>query len=234
MAYLFARAHAERVGAELQIDPWIGEKVFDVPVNRVTEASRNLPRRSSIDIRPDETDVDIRCYAQCQEAMIYTKSQARSWLKFKLSSSEIFNDPEAAQMAKRIPHTGAAHRRVGDYLGAGYPVVSEKSIFNAVDKFRLFECPFVLLTEEKPVPRGNLSADIQFLPDFYWMCHAPFLLRGNSSFSWTAGLLNPNRVFSPVIAHLAGGREHDVDFIEGNYSPLSDRTGGTPTLHVYP
>ena len=218
MSYLHARAHAERVGAELQMDPWIGEKIFEVPINRIAPENRNLPRRNEFDLRPDETNVNIRTYAQSQSAMIYTRNQARKWLVMALFQEAVrlpvswLNDHLDGPAGGRI----FAHRRVGDYIGYGYPVVSELSYEQALAKFRLVG-NLVFVTEENPSVVPSLPSELAFFPDFLRLLRAKILLRGNSSFSWLAGLLGFGHVFSPVIDGLEGGKEHDVRFVEGNW-----------------
>lgn len=226
MSYLHAAEHARRVGAELQMDPWIGERIFEVPVNRISEVNRNLPRRTEFDLKPDETNIELRTYAQSQEAMIYTRSWAREYLPLMLDPLpgrtrrpwNISCDELTCWLRKDAL---VAHRRVGDYIGYGYPVVSEASILRAVEKFGL-KGDLELVTEENPRISPTVPADISWLPDFLTMMRAKTLLRGNSSFSWVAGLLGFGRVFSPVIDGLDGGMEHDVEFVEGNHSKFAN------------
>jgi hypothetical protein len=222
MSWLHAYAHAQRVGAEFQCPPWIGEQVFHLPEYRRPDG-KERPRRSEIELKPDETDVEIRGYAQNQAAMIYTKKWAQSVLTLKRHSAEVFTDESLRWM---LDDELIAHRRVGDYIGYGYPIVSEASIQKCWSDN--FNPPWrmTILTEEKPTP-GRLPNDLSMLPDFYRMVRAPNLIRGNSSFSWLAALLSYGRVFSPVVKGLAGGREHDVEFVEGNWPALSDLACGS-------
>jgi hypothetical protein len=221
MSYLHARAHAERVGAELQMEAWIGEKVFDVPINHVTDENKNLPIRSELDLRPDETNVCIRGYAQRQEAIIYTKTQARAWLK--LSHSWSFVMPEGHV----LPNYDAviAHRRVGDYAGPNshWPIVSERSIVNFVRATPELASREIEIVCPETEDASHLPAELHFLPDFYRLVHSEFLIRGNSSFSWLAALLsNAQHVWSPRIDGLTGGVEHDVRFERGNHCRLGN------------
>ena len=230
MSYLHARAHADRVGAELQMDPWIGEKIFEVPINRIAPETRNLPRRNEFDLRPDETNVNIRTYAQSQGAMIYTRKQARDWLELALAFP-----PYPRLLGKELndwlrPDAIVAHRRVGDYIGYGYPVVSEASIMAAVEKFGL-KGEIQMVTEEKPHISETVSPELSWFPDFLILLRARTLLRGNSSFSWLAALLGYGRVFSPVIDGLEGGKEHDVRFVQGNWPRFANLPFVTD-LHV--
>lgn len=211
MQYLFARAYAEKYGHEFQCDPWIGSRVFELQDAPVT--AHGLLQRNEFELT-GQGDVEIRCYAQSQAALLYTKSQAQRWLKIRAGLM--------AQMTG-IESDGrpVAHRRVGDYAGYGYPIVSALSYYKAYVEHHLGS-PYLAtqidwVTEEDPLPHAPLPDDLSFLPDFVRLMRAPILLRGNSSFSWVAGLLGNGRVFSPVVDGMSGGMEHDVQFVEGNW-----------------
>lgn len=243
MAFLHAYAHAQRVGAEFVATPWIGEKVFRLPpYSRVRDRmDTNLPVRSEIDLKPDETNVRITAYAQSDKAMIYTKDEARGWLQLNRSIEEVFNLSAAMDMFDEDDVVG--HYRRGDFGGYGYPLVSVKSYHACFKKFgwRHWHLnpdiegdkrELYFISEEKATPHGKLPAELAFLPDFYRMIYAPILLRANSSFSWVAALLNrAGRVYSPVIDGLKGGQEHDCKFVEGNYPKLANLEGFTD-LHL--
>ena len=233
MSWLHAYAHAHRVGAEFLCPKWIGEEIFALPEYGRPPETHEFPRRSEIDLGPEETNVEICGYAQNEKAMIYTKSQALRWLLFKHTPSQIFGKRiDLIWVAER--GSTIAHRRVGDFIGYGYPVVSEKSITWALLKFGFNPDDCFTCTEENPTARGpEIAEEIKFLPDFYRMAKAKNLFRGNSSFSWVAGLLCEGRVFAPIVKGLEGGREHEVEFVEGNWPRLSN-LNGCGELHVQP
>jgi hypothetical protein len=188
-------------------------------------------------LKPDETDVEIRGYAQSQAAMIYTKREAQEWLGFRPEHGA-FLAPFMPKNSKEKPLV-IAHVRRGDFGGYGYPLVSLSSYEGAIAEYRLnahlkenFEV-FCLVSELCPRIAHALPSALSFLPDFLMLANAPVLLRANSSFSWLAGLLSTGRVFSPVIDGLEGGREHDCKFVEGNWPRLSNLAGCTD-LHVAP
>ena len=236
MSWLHAYAHAQRVGAEFVCDPWIGEKVFNLPAyGRPTKACEAFPERSELNLRDDETNVRITAYAQSELATrLYTKEQAQEWLKPKHDASDLLKYFHLG------PHQRvAAHIRRGDYIGYGYPMVSLSSYDHAITKHRLnshlkghtgydFE-KFLLVSDLCPqIANGwiNDIGDIQFIVDFTILRTSSVLLRANSSFSWVAGLLGTGRVFSPVITpDMVGGREHDCEFVEGNWPRLSCLAG---------
>lgn len=234
MSWLFAYAHSLRVGAEFQCGPWVGEKVFNLPAYSRPDG-KPRPHRSSMDLGANETDVEIRCYAQNQAAMIYTRKQAREWLK------PIHNEADLLKYFHLGPHQlVAAHVRRGDYVGYGYPLISLSSYERAIKDHKLnahltglfgydFE-KYMIVSDLCPqLANGWIAGigDIQFIVDFTILRTSAVLLRANSSFSWVAALLNTHRVFSPVVKGLEGGREHDVEFVEGNHSALSDLACGS-------
>lgn len=206
--YAYARGYAEQQDAEFQCEPWIGSRIFvldDPPI-----ANPDLPCRDENTLAPGEVDIAIRTYAQNQKCLVYTREQVRSWFVLR---------PEIEQLldagVERWPLVG--HRRVGDYIGYGYPVVSAASYINACEEFGLPAAQLQFVTEEAPLELAAFQDWAPFLPDFYRLMKADFLLRGNSTFSWWAAALgDQQRVFSPVIDGLEGGREHDCRFLEGN------------------
>lgn len=240
MSWLFAYAHAQRVGAEFLCPEWIGEKVFKLPLYG-RPSGHKYPQRSEMDLGADETDVEIRGYAQNARAMIYTKAQAQEWLTLK-----------HLNLVKYVidgyfwSDSIVAHLRRGDFYGYGYPMVSVRSYRNFVDNFTWATDKHIqsnqwdinYLREEAPTAFPPSTAEsfentLSFLPDFYRMVFARTFLRANSSFSWLAGLLSNGRVFSPIIDGLTGGKEHDCDFVEGNWPRLSN-LDGCGELHVKP
>lgn len=236
LSYLHARAHADRVGAELQMDPWIGEKIFErLRFSPIDPRNRNLPRRTEMDLAPKETDIELRTYAQSQPAMIYTRRQAREYLPLALGIKPNGTPKGWGLSSEELDrwltvNALVGHRRVGDYIGYSYPVVSERSIRNAVVDFGL-KGNLELITEENPRISSTVPSDISWYPDFLTMIRAKTLLRGNSSFSFVAGLLGFGRVLSPVIEGCEGGREHDVKYVEGNWARFANLDFVT-NLHV--
>lgn len=224
MAYLFSRAYAERHGFALHGPKWYGDEIFDI--------SPMLPQRDDL---PDRCDKDwqdgesfrFTGYAQSQRCMIYTKAQAQSWLKFR---PEILEKLDRAVIGKRIR---LCHLRRGDFFGYGYPVVSRGSYRNALDGLGFSALEFNFVSEESSLISNLFPDYLSFLPDFYRLTQAPILLRANSSFSWCAGLLNDGIVMSPIIDGLEGGKEHDCEFVAGNWPRLSNFDFVTD-LHVLP
>lgn len=193
--YAHARALSEQRGVELSTPEWIGQKIFQI----------NDPCNTG--------DVEIiNGYHQHQDSLIYSRDDALRWFKFR---PEILGQLAAA-CPKPFPLL--AHRRVGDYSGAGFVVVSVESYLRAAEKFGLNPHNLFFITEESAMPAGNLPA---FLPDFFRMMTCDVLLRGNSTFSWWAATLGTCRVFSPIIKGLPGG-VRDCEFVEGNWPIMVD------------
>lgn len=230
MQYLFARAYAERIGAEFACEPWVGEEVFQIS-QAVRYAGPALPERDCTQVN-GESDVCIKSYCQNQSAMIYTVRQARDWLRFRHSLPEVFTTGFAKTVLR--DDRPICHLRRGDYAGYGYVVVSRESYFAAKTYWNLLD-DLAFLSEENPTPRApGLPEHLNFMPDFMRMVYAPILLRANSTFSWLAALLNVGgRIFAPRISGLCGGREHTCEFVQGNWPKLANLDGCTD-LHVLP
>lgn len=210
--YAFARACAEQNGLELHTPRWIGEKIFQ------------------IERTPEKRDGDLILggYCQNQVSLAYTRKQAREWFKFR---------PEIEEQLKPFrawDGTIVAHRRIGDYKDSqhGYVEVSQGSYWRSAVKFGYDPESIRWVTEENPSRSSILDAlDAPFLPDFYRLLTASVLFRGNSSFSYWAAVLGNGRVFSPVINGLKGGKEEDVEFVEGNHPRISE-IGDCTELHL--
>jgi hypothetical protein len=246
MQYLFCRAFAEKHGIELRIDPWVGEQVFQIEharpdgrlACRVNEYE--LVRFGDRSHLPESVplafpDLEFRGYAQMQIcADHYTKRQAQAWLKLR---PEIETGCANAVIADcdGIEDRIVCHRRVGDYIGYGYPVVSPASYRKAAERFGLhWESRHLsILTEEEPTPHtGFLPDDLGFMADFYRMMVAPTLLRANSSFSWLAALLGDGLVLSPIVDGLEGGKQHDCAFVAGNHPRFAPHLDFVTDLYV--
>lgn len=213
--YLYARAYAAKYGHEFHCAPWIGDRVFDLHDTKLTPAVEARLERVDEYTAGGRGDVIIWCYGSSQACMIYTKKQAQEWLNIK---------PELLQILERIvPRYDdliVGHQRKGDYIGYGYPVVNIPSYHRAAEKVAKelnIHLRLTMVTEENPLPHAPLHDHLAFLPDFFRLLRAPVLLRGNSSFSWLAGLLSNGVVYAPVIDNATGGVENDCPFVAGNH-----------------
>lgn len=240
MQYLFCRALAERHRIGLRTDPWIGERIFDISHPRPdgpsptrfneTELIRHINLLEAA--HPGFGDcahctLEFRGYAQMQQCAVYTKRQAQAWLRLR---------PEilvACEELEVIDAPIVCHLRRGDYFGYGYPVVAERSYLRAMGKHGFDQRCASFVSEECPTPHGTLPSDLSFVADFFRMMRAPTLLRGNSSFSWLAALLGSGLVLSPNVDGLEGGKEHDCEFVAGNWPRFANLDFVTD-LHVNP
>lgn len=222
LQYLFARAYAEKYGFDLQCESWIGERIFAIESTRPHNYDA-LPRYNEDQLMrngpPDHSFV-FRGYGQTTWcAQQYTKRMAQAWLPLRAEVVTPIKQivPQIYPLDRVV-----AHRRVGDYVGYGYPIVSLASYFEAARAYGLELRPEKVLSEENPTRHDGLPDDLSFVVDFYRMMHAPTLLRANSSFSFLAALLGNGLVLSPVIDGLEGGKEHDVNFVAGNHSRFAN------------
>lgn len=202
--YAHAKALSEREGMELHVQPWVGQHVFE---------NCQDPKPTNCE------DVVLSGYFQAQKDLIYTRQDCLRWFKIRPVLLTLLNSLFVSEVA--------AHRRVGDYAAAGYPVISEWSYWNAINEFEL---PHDLhwVTEENQTNLSCEFTDFPYLPDFYRLMTARYLLRGNSCFSWWAAVLNPHQlIFSPVIDSLPGGVVSDCCYVPGNYPAISAMPGVT-------
>lgn len=210
--YAFARGYARKHGFELQTDPWIGQKIFEIEDPPIEYA---FPRMGEHEIELGKGDVSFLGYAQNQKcADYYSLEDIRSWFKLR---------PEIAQVLSPIRIGLAAHVRNGDYAGSGYPVVGKEAIVRAAINQGYDPDEIVWFSPEYPLSNDALSKEMSFLQDFWDMKTASVLFRSNSTFSWWAGALSDGLVYSPRIDGLKGGIEHDdVPFELGNHCKTAD------------
>lgn len=187
--YAALRAEAERDGVPFITPPWIGDKLFNLPKYEAQGEVNTLPG-----------------YRQDQASLIYTRRQVRAWFTFRPEIEAQLTDIHGVRVA--------AHLRVGDYLGIGYPVVSQESYTAACAKYGHGEGMFFVSEENPSEPITGLP---EWLPDFVRLMRAKVLFRGNSSFSWWAATLGDGKVYSPLIDGLGAGVHHGVEFVTGNH-----------------
>lgn len=226
--YAYARAYAEKIGAELQTTPWIGQKIFRL-TERPPEAE--YPKRYDMDIEKwdGETAIELTGWGLHQKTLLYTRAQAREWFTFQTRIEEAL---------ARVPHHDlAAHLRHGDFVTmADYVAVSRVSYMKACRDFNLPVENLVFVSEDRPAILPVLEqAGMGFLVDFVRLMRAKILLRANSTFSWWSSVLGENqRVFSPKLNEVlpVAGITQSVPFIEGNHSAISCVHPNCSDLHL--
>jgi len=218
-AYAFARAYAEKHNCAFRTDPWEGEQIFDIAHERPQE---RLPMKDENTLVDGDVNFTYRSYSQCQRCVgTYTRAQVRQWLKFK---------PHIADALGVLkPEELLAHQRLTDYRGYQFPCVSRQSYLDACDEFGLDKSKLTFVSDEHPTHLPGPWPD--FLPDFWRLCHAKVLLRGNSSFSWWAAVLSDADVYAPIIEGKPGGAERDYPFVHSNH-PRFNTQGFLTDLHM--
>jgi hypothetical protein len=231
MQYLHRRAYAETHGCELQTWPWIGQQIFQLN-ERVPDGS--IPTVQDYELK-DEVNVEIDGYAQHEGCMIYTREQAKQWLKFK-------PEVEALLRAMGPFNDRIFHLRRGDYAWSEYLLVSADSYRNGALQHGHKPDDFTPIEEGlfdfRPQPFPH---ELAFLPDFWRLMQARILFRSNSTFAWVAALLgNAEHLYSPNLtgfprpSEASGlkGRYQFVPFVEGNWPAIAADHDHTTDLHM--
>ena len=230
MQYLHAKAYARHHGCELRVTKDRLDKVFVIPE---LEPDQGLPCVQDWDLY-DRVDITIDGYALHQDAMTYTRKEAREWLRFR---------PEIQEKLDALPkHSDKLfHVRRGDYVWSDYILVSGASYINAARQFGYDPLEFDVIEEAKaefrPQPFENA---LSFVPDFWRLMQAKILFRSNSTFPWVAALLgNAEHVYSPTVAGMKSAKQadlvgipQDVPFVEGNWPAISWQHDHCTDLHV--
>lgn len=200
LMYAHARAKSEQTGAVLRFHQWIGEQIFTLDGDPCH--------------RPNGTEEKLSGYFQSQKDLIYTRRDFCRWFTLRPEVERALID---IGMQSEMP---VAHFRRGDYVQAGFPLVSRASVDRAMEKFGIEE-NYDTVSDDQPTRNNFFTGDISMLPDFYRLMTAPVIFRANSTFSWCAAVLSEAEVYSPVIDGLGAG-EHDVEYVEGNHPRLAN------------
>ena len=239
--YCFARAYAEKMGCDLEVQGGIYPQKWNIIFEGTDHppVSRSLPIRQSFDFEKwdGETDIRIEGFCQHQKNLIYTRRQIKEWLRFL---------PEIEAMLTGIPSVEIlCNRRLGDYLLPCNPFVnvSQESYVKCCwvhgldpnkitwqDSETHFPWPGVDAEKfRRPEHHAHLDERIDFLPDFVAMMRAKNLIRANSTFAWWAHELGNNeRVFCPDVTRVDSSKgivngqrvPQYVEFVEGNHMPV--------------
>jgi len=184
--YAYARAYAEKLGAQLQTPDWIGRRLFK---------NINEP------IMQQKGDIDLFGYFQDPEHLaLLSRRKLKEWYQF-------IEPP-------RVPrHELVFHKRRGDYLNHTnlYAIVSDESYTKEAARYGFDPARAVVFDDSKNSDAYN---EANLVRDFYAMMTCQSLFRANSTFSWWAATLGTCRVFSPKVESRTGWV--DVEFTEGN------------------
>jgi len=212
------------MGAELQVPPWIGQKLFANATEPPITQNFRWTELDSISKMPVDywfgtVNVAVRAYCQNQlHINFFSRAKAKEWLKLK---------PEFEAYAPASGQSySAAHVRRGDYvtdpfIAANYCQVSDESYERAIERWDIPE-PILRVQEgARPVPPELEAQGLGFLPDFLLLRDATHLLRANSSFSVWASWLGNAKTYAPVVEDKVG-LQH-VEFQEGNWPNTAAR-----------
>ena len=222
--YCNARALCEQNGHTLCIPPWVGEKIFDIPMADRTPASQ-------CDMR------EIDCMHQDQASLIYTRSQVKQWLRIR---------PEVLEKLSVITQNRKpvllSVRKGRDFLGAGlvslglacYVEAAAQRGYGPEDcEWEIDTSPTRLPWFQGDVTAAGLGTTWVSLPAFYRIMTAKVLFRANSTFDFWAATLGDGEVYSPVIRGMTGGvpDQYCTNWVQGNWPSPSANTPNTD-LHL--
>ena len=236
--YAFARAYAEKIGAELRLNYPQGEvlhRIFGI-AHPPAEIPLTPVDSSFFEEWDGRTNITILGMGQMQKNLLYTRAQAREWFTLR---------PELQDLVRSVPSMElVANVRLGDYTFGCNPFtwISDASYFDCCEKHGLDRSQLFWLSSEDhyripqiPVekPWVNLTdaekmSRLDYLPDLALMMRAKTLLRSNSTFAWWAAALGAARVFCPDVSKVDqskgvvnGNRVPQfVPFVEGNHMPV--------------
>jgi len=217
--YAFAKTYANKTNSILEVPvDWIGRRLFNIedPV-----ISKQLPR-TEIDYMPSgETNIDLCGYYQHQKfADMMDADEVKEWFAFR--------DEWENRFPKIKNYYVAAHVRLGDYCVMDrHCTISLKSYEKAIveNGYKLEDVEVVSEENQHPLDTRNYGSDkgyysnIDFIFDFFLVRNADIIFRSHSTFGWWAAFLSKKgtKIYSPIIQGLAGKREADVEFVEGNW-----------------
>lgn len=222
--YAFARAFCEREGYTLCIPPWVGEKIFNIPLADRTPANKC-----------DKVEID--CMHQDQASLIYTRSQVKQWLRIR---------PEVLEQLQPITQNRKpvllSVRRGHDFIGAGLVSLGLRCYVEAAEQrgYGPDDCEWEIDTSPTRLPyfQGDVTASGLnttwiSLPAFYRLMTAKVLFRANSTFDFWAATLGDAEVYSPVIRGMTGGvpDQYCANWVRGNY-PAPSANAPNTDLHL--
>ncbi len=227
--YAFARAYADRIGAELRTDRWWGQKVFGLTEKSI---GYDFSKRADMDFEQwdGEGNIEITGWCLHQKCMIYSRAQAKEWLKFAEEIEEAVMGVERFEVAY--------HLRWGDFQTmAEFIAISNQSYEKAIREFLPDYCqlPRIVCAWESTRSTKLENMGLGWLPDFVTLMRAIFMFRANSTFSWWAATLGESqRVFSPKLDGITplALQFQSVPFVEGNHSAISCFHPNCSDLHL--
>lgn len=213
LQYGVARLYAERHGLTLETTPWVGRHLFDLDdplpgpaLPRLSESEAHLPAGLAPDASPDAAGHDIDGYFCGETAPL--APHAESFRGF-FAGSALWRQ-RMEQIAGRMRKAGssivALHLRRGDFgwgpfwiapeswyldwLAGLWPQLDRPALYIATDD-QASLAPFATY---RPLSAADLGMEtvpgVPFLDDFQALCMADILAISNSTFSFTASLLN--------------------------------------------
>lgn len=212
--YAFARSYAEKHGAILETNDWIGRELFKNINDPLIKKA--LPRIHKGGIPWGKTGFDFYGYYQSHECLnIMNASKVKEWYTFQDKWIDLFSTEH---------HSTVAFLRRGDYVTRFkdfFCIVGRQSYEKAFEKFGIDPTTIHWITGENPPCPESESIGAEYLPNFFTLMQAGIFFRANSTFCLWAGFLGEGTVYSPVVGDLVG--EHEVDFVKGNHPRIAGK-----------
>lgn len=213
--YIFCKTYAEETRSVLEIPKdWIGRLIFEEAEKeeKIKKSLINFPEEDLLELgNYGITNIDIVGFFQ--HPMFYKRislTKCREWLKVK-SKWEI-------KFRKKKPYYIALHLRRGDFLTQhwSYPVIQEGNYLRELYERGYDPNDAIWISDACPNLDSECSSlGIPFLPDFMELINADVLFRGPSTFSFWAGVIGCNKMYSPSADFPNYGRVgfiNDVEF----------------------
>jgi hypothetical protein len=211
--YAFLKLYSEKYGLILELDPWIGDRLFslwDAPVTMILPFILEVEylRDNLFALPPWElgiSDRDTQGYFQAHTQYLAPYRKKFISLFQPVAIVESIMQEFLREIRKQGKTLVAIHLRKGDAEGQNrttdcdvylnwlrelWPTLDNPMLFLASDDIKMVK---PLLMEFKPITSESVKIPVPgagYYPDFYVLTQADYLAVGNSTFSFAASMLN--------------------------------------------
>lgn len=215
--YAFARIYAEKHGLELEVADWVGRDLFDLDDPKPS----HLPaRQDEAHLQPDAftllEDSQLNPQLTDKDLHGYFVPHTSRWAPYKTQFQAMFKPgqrikPGLDAIVARIREHGktlvAIHLRRGDFGYGDFWIAPNDWYIQALEKiWPTLDQPVLYIATDDPAARQAFArfnpiqpdrqgfdlAGLDYFVDHYIMSQADQLMISNSTFSFTAAMLNQN------------------------------------------